>query len=268
MGFVNEKRGTLEYLTSSAIHVPHCFSTRLGGVSTGCLSSLNLGTGRGDDPRNVLQNYRILGDAVGFAPERLVFARQVHGDTIRYVTAENAGEGLFAPVQMACDALVTDVPGLALAVFTADCTPILLWDRAGGAVGAIHAGWRGTAADIAGKTVRAMQAYFGSEPEDICGAIGPNIGACCFETDGDVPGAIRETLGKETDRFVTRTGAKYHVDLKGVNRALLERAGVVQVDVSQACTACQPERFWSHRVVGQDRGSMAAVIVCKGGGEP
>ena len=133
-------------------------------------------------------------------------------------------------------------------------------------MGAIHAGWRGTAADLVGKTVRAMQAYFGTKPEDISGAIGPNIGVCCFETDSDVPAAIRSMMGTQAEPFIRQTGEKYHVDLKGINRALLERAGVSQVDVSVECTACRPDRFWSHRVMGQDRGSMAAIIVCKGEG--
>lgn len=268
MGFVNEKRGTLEYLTSSAIHVPHCFSTRLGGVSTGALESLNLGTGRGDDPRNVLQNYRILGEAVGFAPEHLVFARQIHGDRVRPVSRENEGEGLFAPAGEACDALITHTPGVALAVFTADCTPILLWDRRTGAVGAAHAGWRGTAGDIVGKTVQAMAQHYGTAPRDIVAAIGPNIRSCCFGTDGDVPEAMECLLGAEAKSHITQIGEKFHVDLKGINRRLLERAGVEQIDVSDECTACRTDRFWSHRVMGQQRGSMAAIIVCKGEDAP
>ena len=98
MPFHNNIRGSLEYLTADSIGVPHCFSTRYGGVSEGCLASLNLGIHRGDKPENVLENYRILGAAVGFAPEDLVFTRQTHTDIVRRVTRENAGEGLFRPV--------------------------------------------------------------------------------------------------------------------------------------------------------------------------
>ncbi len=264
MAFINEIHGKLEYLTSDLIAVPHCFSTRLGGVSTGYLDSLNLGTSRGDSMENVLENYRILGNAVGFTPEDVVFTRQTHTNIVRKVSAENAGEGLFRPVEPECDALITNTPGLALAAFTADCTPILLWDRETGAVGAVHAGWRGTVADIAGNAVRAMCESYGCRPENISAAIGPNIGQCCFETDADVPEAVLQVLGAEGEQFITRTGDKYHVDLKGVNRILLHRAGVIAVDVSTECTACQPQRFWSHRVVGKNRGSMAAIIVCKG----
>ena len=265
MPFCNHVVGKLEYLTADCISVPHCFSTRLGGVSEGCLSSLNLGIHRGDKPKNVLENYRILGEAVGFRLTDLVFPRQTHTDIVRKVDASNAGEGLFLPVEPECDALITDVPGLALAAFTADCTPILLHDPVTGAVGAVHAGWRGTVVDIAGSAVKAMCESYGCEPKNIRAAIGPNIGQCCFETDSDVPEAVRAILGEAGERFIRQTGAKYHVDLKGVNEALLRRAGVETIDVSTECTACAPDRFWSHRVTGGARGSLAAIIKCEGG---
>ena len=227
-----------------------------------------MGTRRGDDPRNVLQNYRILSEAVGFVPEHLVFARQIHGDWVRPVSRENEGEGLFAPAGEACDALITHTPGVALAVFTADCTPILLWDRRTGAVGAAHAGWRGTAGDIVGKTVQAMAQHYGTAPRDIAAAIGPNIGSCCFETDWGCARSHGMLAGRRGQALCYPNREEFHVDLKGINRRLLERAGVEQIDVSDECTACRTDRFWSHRVMGQQRGSMAAIIVCKGEGAP
>lgn len=265
MAFCNQVLGKLEYSTCDLIPVPHCFSTRLGGVSEGYLASLNLGHRRGDQPENVLENYRILGNAVGFQPEDLVFTRQTHTDIVRKVDRSNAGEGLFVPVEPECDALVTDTPGLALTVFTADCTPILLHDPVTGAVGAVHAGWRGTVAGIAARTVEAMNRYYGAEPENIRAAIGPNIGACCFETGQDVPDALRACLGAEAEAFITPKGEKFFVDLKGANRRILERAGARHVELSGECTACRPDRYWSHRKVGNARGSMAAIIVCKKG---
>lgn len=265
MPFCNHIVGKLEYLTADAIQVPHCFSTRLGGVSEGYLSSLNLGAHRGDKPKHVLENYRILGNAVGFRLTALVFPRQTHTDIIRRVGRENGGEGLFFPVEPECDGLMTDEPGLALCAFTADCTPILLHDPVTGAVAAVHAGWRGTVADIAGKAVKAMASAYGAKPEHIHAAIGPNIGVCCFETDRDVPDAVRAVLGEAGERFIQAAGEKYHVDLKGVNEALLRRAGVNTIDISPECTACRTDRFWSHRIVGSQRGSMAAIIVCQGG---
>lgn len=265
MSVITKKAGALEYLTAEGISVPHCFTTRFGGVSEGHLASLNLGIHRGDDPENVRRNYEILGKALGFDVDRLVFTRQTHTNIVRAVDASNAGEGLSREVLPECDALVTDTPGLVLAAFTADCTPILLHDPVTGAVGAVHAGWRGTVADIAGNTVRVMAERFGSRPECLRAAIGPNIGVCCFETHADVPEAVRAVLGQAAEDFIVPQGEKFRVDLKGVNAALLRRAGVEHIEISTECTACQPERFWSHRRVGNARGSLAAIIVCEGG---
>ena len=261
------RKGALEYISAENLRVRHCFTTRFGGVSEGFLASLNLGIHRGDKPENVRKNYEILAEALGFDVEKLVFTRQTHTDIVRPVDLSNAGEGLFREVEPECDALVTDTPGLVLAAFTADCTPILLHDPVTGAVGAVHAGWRGTVADIAGKTVRAMCEKYGARPGDIRAAIGPNIGVCCFETHGDVPEAVRAVLGEEAEAFIVPQGEKFRVDLKGVNAALLRRAGLERIEISCDCTACRPDRFWSHRRVGNDRGSLAAIIVCEGGNQ-
>ena len=267
MSIITRKLGQLEYLTAEGVAVPHCFTTRFGGVSEGYLSSLNLGIHRGDKPENVRKNYEILGEALGFSVNDLVFTRQTHTNIVRVVDSSNAGEGLDREVEPECDALVTNTPGLVLAAFTADCTPILLHDPVTGAVGAVHAGWRGTVGDIAGNAVRAMAEQFGSRPENIRAAIGPNIARCCFETHADVPDAVRAVLGEEAEAFIVPAGEKFRVDLKGVNAALLGRAGVRHIEISDACTACEPERFWSHRRVGNDRGSLAAIIVCEGGND-
>ena len=257
--------GKLEYLTAEGITASHCFTTRLGGVSKGNLDSLNIGTHRGDDPENVLENYRILGNAIGFDLNKLVLSKQTHTDTVRPVTEKDWGAGLFAPEFSPCDALITNTPGTALVVFTADCTPILLEDPVTGAVGAVHAGWRGTAANIVGKTVAAMVHHYGCDPKQIRAAIGPNIAQCCFATDRDVPDAIREVLGAEADDVILFRNEKYYVNLKEVNARLLRRAGVTQIEISDACTACRQDLFWSHRLVGQARGSQGAIIVCKEG---
>ena len=264
---ITVRNGDLEYITAENIAARHCFTTRFGGVSQGHLSSLNLGIHRGDDPRNVVENYEILGKNLGFDVEKLVFTRQTHTNAVRAVDGSNAGEGLFREVEPECDALVTDTPGLVLAAFTADCTPILLHDPVTGAVGAVHAGWRGTVADIAGNAVRAMCENYGAEPGNIRAAIGPNIGVCCFETHADVPDAVRAVLGEAAEAFIVPSGEKFRVDLKGVNAALLRRAGVKHIEISADCTACRPDRFWSHRRVGNDRGSLAAIIVCEGGNQ-
>ena len=262
--FHNVKIGALEYsvadLPEGAVH---CFSTRLGGVSEGHLSSLNLGNHCGDDPAKVLENYDILGSAVGFAKEQTVFTMQRHTDLIRRVDAANCGEGLFRDVPEVCDGLITDQPGVALTVFSADCTPVLLFDPVQKAIGAVHAGWRGTALGIAAKAVDAMVREFGCRRENICAAIGPCIGKCCFETDWDVPQAMLDALGPKALTGITQKGKKYYVNNKFCNTLWLERAGIGELDISPDCTMCRPDRYWSHRVHGAQRGSLAAVIMLK-----
>lgn len=261
---ISNKIGQLEYLTAEGISAAHCFTTRMGGVSTGVLDSLNIGTSRGDDPENVLENYRRLGNAIGFDIANLVLSRQVHSDIVYTVTEAERGAGLFAPHLPDCDALITNVPGIALTVFTADCTPILFHDPVTGAVGAAHAGWRGTVKGIAARVVEAMAREYGSRPENIHAAVGPNIGLCHFETDADVPDALRAAFGAEMEAFIIPDGSKFRVDLKAVNGWVLEQAGVSRIDISTECTVCQSRRFWSHRVTKGARGSQGAIIVCGG----
>ena len=119
---------------------------------------------------------------------------------------------------------------------------------------------------IAEKTVREMVRVYGCQPENIHAALGPCIGACCFETDGDVPQAMVEALGEAASPAITQTGSKYHVDLKALNRTFLLRAGISpeHIDTAPFCTACDPITFWSHRRVGTERGSLAAMIVAGG----
>ena len=264
MAIITNSDGTLEYLTAENISVPHCFTTRLGGVSTGYLESLNIGLHRGDAPENVAKNYEILASALGFDTENSVLTHQVHSDIVRVVTKADA-KGLDHHLYPECDGLVTNDPGTALVVFTADCTPVLLSDPVTGAVGAVHAGWRGTAADIVGKAVQAMVGNFGCRPENIRAAIGPNIGQCCFQTDEDVPLAMLKTYGEAAREFIRSQDGKYYVNIKALNALSLKRAGVACIEISDACTKCQHQRFWSHRVTGTRRGSQGAIIVCKEG---
>ena len=254
--------GALEFLTAEGISVPHCFTTRLGGVSQGIFSSMNIAIKEGESEENVRENLRILGSALGFSLSDLVPTRQTHSDIVRVVGREDA-ISCFHRDMPECDALVTNTPGLALMIFTADCTPLLFHDPVTGAVGAAHAGWRGTASAIGAKTVRAMVEHFGCKPENIRAAIGPNIAQCCFETDADVPDALRTALGREVDAFIKMRGSKFFIDLKQVNALILRRAGVQHIEISDDCTACQHQRFWSHRVTKGQRGSQGAIIVCK-----
>lgn len=255
------KKGTLEYLAAEGITASHCFTTRHGGVSTGSQSSLNLAIGRGDSMENVEENLRILGKALNFDPQKLVMTMQIHSDLVRVVTEKDC-RGLCHRDYPPCDALVTNTPGVALLVFTADCTPLLFHDPVTGAVGAAHAGWRGTAQAIGARVVEAMVAHCGSRPEDIRAAIGPNVGFCHFETDADVPEAMIAAFGDEVRAYISQKGEKYFLDLKAINALVLRRAGVRHIEISTDCTMCQPDRFWSHRVTRGDRGSQGAIIVC------
>jgi len=256
------KRGNFEYLAAEGITVPHCFTTRHGGVSTGSQSSLNLAVGRGDSMENVEANLTILGKALGFDTGKLVMTMQIHSDIVRVVTDRDAN-GLYHRNYPECDALITNTPGVALLVFTADCTPLLFHDPVTGAVGAAHAGWRGTAKAIGARVVEAMVRNFGSNPADICAAIGPNVGMCHFETDADVPEAMIAAFGEEAKAYIRQQGEKYYVDLKAINALSLRRAGVRHIEISEECTMCSPDRFWSHRVTRGDRGSQGAIILCK-----
>lgn len=245
--------------------MPHCFTTRLGGVSTGHLSSMNIGAHRGDAPENVEENLRILGTAVGFSLEDLVATKQTHSDIVRRVGRGDRGGYMVEGASAECDALITNESGVGLTVFTADCTPILLYDPVTGAVGAAHAGWRGTAKGIAARTVEAMAKEFGCQPQNICVAIGPNIGPCCFETDADVPDAMVHAFGDGAYAHIRQENGKYYVNLKELNALCLRNAGVRHIEISPLCTACRQDLFWSHRRVGQMRGSQGAIIICKGG---
>ncbi len=253
----------LEYLASPLLDTPHGFSTRLGGVSEGHLASLNLGCHRGDSDENLRENYRRFCAATGTDDRRVVMTNQVHGVAVRAVTEADMKADLLAPTPFEADGLVTDTPGVTLVIFSADCIPILFFDPVRRVAAACHAGWRGTAGAIARVTVETMVSRYGCRLEDIRAAIGPGIGGCCFETDSDVPQAMLDALGDLARPHITQTGEKYRVELKAINRAILLQAGLLEelIDVSQDCTCCQPEKYWSHRYTHGVRGSQAAAVM-------
>ena len=237
-------KNDLVYLASDVLEnsaVVHGFSTRKGGVSPTPWDSLNLDDRRGDDLANVQENFRRLCTALDTDVQRAVLSRQVHRSDVRRVTAVDCGKGLWQPQDYdSADALVTDVPGIPLIVFSADCNVLLLHDPVRRVIGAAHAGWRGTAAGI-----------------------GPAIGPCCFETDGDVPEALRAALGVAVEPFMAWNGSKWHIDLKAVNALWLRREGVTRIDICDHCTACRPDLYWSHRKMGLRRGEQAALIALR-----
>ena len=242
----------------------HGFSTRLGGVSPAPMDSLNLGANRGDVPANVRENFVRFCAAVGTDPNALVKNHQVHGDTVRPVTRANVLPAPEVPGSFEADGLITNEPGVCLTIFSGDCIPILLYDPAGRCIAAVHAGWRGTAIGAAARAAEAMVRDYGCKSEHILAAIGPGIGPCCFETHADVPDGLRAGLGAEAQPFIRPLSkeGKFSVDLKGANARWLERSGLKRkhIAICSACTACDLDTFWSHRVQGSRRGSMAAMI--------
>ncbi|MEG0597436.1 MAG: peptidoglycan editing factor PgeF [Oscillospiraceae bacterium] len=240
----------------------HGFSTRLGGVSEGVFSSMNLGTTRGDLPDNVRENYRRFCAAIGTDVTKIVMSNQVHSCHIRAVTAADVKGDIYDPEGYETDGLITDVPGICLTIFAADCLAVLLCDPVRKVACAVHAGWRGTAGGIAAQAVRKMEGY-GCERKNIVAAIGPGIDKCCFETHRDVPDAMTALMGDTARPFIEPLpGGKFHVDLKGMNRQILLDAGLTaeHIALSGDCTSCLPEKYWSHRVTGGVRGSQVAMI--------
>jgi len=251
------------YITSDVLSdvggVRHGFTTRNGGVSEGQFESLNLGINRGDNKDHVRKNYHIIAGLMGFDPDNIALTWQVHGDDVRVV---ERGGRIEDPVEAPCDALITNVPGIALFVFTADCVPILLYDPDSRCIGAVHAGWRGTANGILGKTVNMMAGKFGAKPESIRAAIGPSIGGCCFEVDSDVYEKLK-VMYPDIDTVTRKEELKYYPDLKELNRSMLERCGVRRENISVVglCTKCEHGMFWSHRRDGERRGLQCGIIV-------
>lgn len=240
-----------------------CFSTRLGGVSKSPLESMNLGFGRGDKKENVLSNYRLLGEAAGFDGMKTVAFSQVHKNDVCIATENDAGEA-FLPKKREFDAVITNTPNLPIATYHADCTPIFLLDVKKHIVGVAHAGWRGTALKSPKAAIDAMQEHFSSDPRDILAAIGPAIGKCCFETHSDVPDTMLEAFGKRSEEYIEKLpGGKFRVSLPHFNLLTLLDCGIPEnnITLSEECTCCKSDLYWSHRKTGGIRGAMAAVIV-------
>jgi YfiH family protein len=220
----------------------HGFTTRRGGVSAAPFDALNLGERVGDDPAAVAENWRRLSAHEGVAFARV---RQVHGDAVQ--VSDNAH-----PPAVEADAVVTGTPGVAACVSVADCVPILLADPRGGAVAAVHAGWRGTLARIAQRAVAALVAR-GARAEELVAAIGPSIGPCCYEVDPALLARFREAFGEDVAAPAGR------LDLWRSNLRGLEAAGVAapRIDLLARCTACEPALFYSHR---RDRGRTGRQV--------
>lgn len=249
--------------------VKHFYTTRFGGVSEGYLSSLNFGFNRGDDPAHVMENYRRVAKAFGTDIGHLVLSHQTHGTIVRRAEPEDAGVGLTQSMEghpgwESVDGLVTNVPGLVLGIFTADCVPVLFADPVHRAVGACHSGWRGTVGRICARTVQKMEQEFGTDPGDLVVDIGPSICQEHYEVSEEVADCFRREFPGHEGEILGYAGNPGHqqLDLWEACRITLMDAGVPaeQISVTDICTACNPDLLFSHRASHGKRGNIGAFI--------
>ena len=264
---VREKNG-VTFLTYPAFEnlpeIIHCFSTRLGGVSEGIFSSMNLSFTRGDNENAVKENYRRLGAAVGFAPEDVVSSDQTHTTNVRLVGAEDRGNGITRPRTFHdTDGMITNVPGVVLATYYADCVPLYFVDPVHHAIGLSHSGWKGTVGKMGAATITAMKREFGTEAKDLVCAIGPSICQDCYEVSEDVADAFKEAFPGHADEILLdKKNGKYQLDLWRANEIVLTEAGVLKekIAVTNICTCCNPDLLFSHRASHGKRGNLGAFI--------
>ena len=238
-------------------------SCRKNGESDVVPGTLNLALHVGDDVEKVLRNRKAFAEAVGVSAEHFTTCQQVHGSKVVRVTEELIGSGAvdFANTIADTDALITNIPDVPLLLFYADCVPVLLADVETGAVGLAHAGWRGTVADIGAKTLATMGEAFGTKHENVLAAIGPSIGACCYEVDD----FVRDQASGYEKFFAPKGGGKYQLDLWGMNAKQLVEAGVPQDNISVAgvCTNDNVELFCSYRAEQGKTGRMGVCLCAR-----
>ncbi len=259
------------YIKSQILRSPHAFATRRGGVSENeHTKSLNLAFGRGDHDETVLENLELFASSVGFRAKNVISVPQIHSDKIFKVGKSDCGKGYFIRDGIESgDGYITDERGVVLGVKAADCVPILFEAEKNGevvAVGAVHAGWRGTVAGITPKCVEMLCSEYGVVPKQIRAAIGPCIHKCCYEVGEDFLTEVESALGKAlAERFVMPANGKkdkYFCDLVGMNKHLLSNVGILpeNLDIIDFCTCCHPELFFSHRYSKGLRGTMLNVM--------
>lgn len=261
---ITESLEQLEYLTFPSLErtgiVKHLFTTRVGGVSSGDLATLNLSFSRGDAEENVQTNYNRVARVLDCSPEDMVASHQTHTVNIRHVTARDRGKGITRPRDYTdVDGLMTNEPGIVLVTYYADCVPLFFVDPANRAIGLAHSGWRGTASGMGARMVEAMNKTFGTRPEELYTAIGPSVCVDCYEVSEDVaekfshfPGVVKEG----------RKAGKYQLDLWQANRLILEEAGVPseRIAVTDICTCCNWKYLFSHRASEGKRGNLGAFL--------
>mgnify|MGYP004536649847 FL=1 len=268
-GIQQRQQGELEYLVFPKLEetgvVEHLFTTRTGGVSSGIYSTMNLSYSRGDDPECVRENYRRIGEVLGTDPEHMVASKQTHTTNIRLATEADLGNGITGPSAYDdVDGLATDIPGIALVTFYADCVPLYFVDPVKKAIGLAHSGWRGTVAGMGACMVQFMREHFHSDPKDLIAAIGPSICVVCYEVSEEVAEQFREGFPEEVLQPGKAEG-KYQLDLWKANESILLKAGILpeHLTVPDICTCHNPEYLFSHRASHGQRGNLAAFLMLK-----
>lgn len=273
--------GDFPYLTFPNLEkldfMKHVFTTRLGGVSSGALESLNLSYARGDDPANVDENFSRVAKVMGASVRDMVFTDQTHTANIRVVTEKDRGKGAIQNRDYGqIDGLITNIQGIVLCAFFADCVPVLLADPVHRAIGLVHSGWRGTAASISQVALTTMHDVYRTRPGDCLAAVGPSICGDCYEVSRDVADVFLEVFGmpaaasKEEAAekqllLYRKPGGKYQLDLWRANELLLLDAGVPKehIFVTDVCTCCNPKVLFSHRASKGQRGNLGAFMMIK-----
>ena len=268
--FRNVERGGVPYLSFKALEdtgmVINGFSTRLGGASKGRFATMNFSYSRKDDPADVLENFTRMADALGVERDRMVVSYQTHTTNVRRVTREDEGKGVIRERDYRdVDGLITDVPGITLVTFYADCVPLYLVDPVHHAIGLSHSGWRGTVRRMGQVTMDAMKEAFGTRPENVTACIGPSICRDCFEVGEEVAEAFADAFDPKYRDALYRANAKpgkYQLDLWKANEIIFQEAGVPkeQIHTTNICTMCNSDYLFSHRRVGEERGNLAAFL--------
>lgn len=240
------------------------FTSRHKGFSQGCYDTLNMALHVGDDPLSVLANREIVMHIVQAEPDRMICCQQIHGEKVVAVTEQDAGRGAknYEDSFPGTDGLITNSPGLVLTTFYADCIPVFLFDPVHRAIGLSHSGWKGTMASIARRTMQMMEEYYGSDSRDMLAFIGPGISKCCFEIKNDLADKVARVFPDYHD-IISLSPDKTTWDLKETVRMTLIDAGIPyeQITVSDLCTSCHTDHFFSYRKENGQTGRMAAMIV-------